>query len=235
MRAPRHGQAALGVVGVDLIAVSVEAVGEPRVDGQGPRCVRIAVVVGADVQMQAIVGEAVRRGHHDVERISLHVGGAPAEGHGILFKGDKLPERALAVAVDGVAALMLVDRQRVGLAFEGVFAILDAVRERDEQLAVAAGHHVIRTGGDDDVLALVGQFAQRRAQLGDDGMVIAMRNGKLLSGAWRQIGAGHKSLHSVVDCVSATMLPLTMWWWMRLSCGNSADEDGRCRLTAPVP
>lgn len=39
MRAPRHGQAALGVVGVDLIAVSVEAVGEPRVDGQGPRCV----------------------------------------------------------------------------------------------------------------------------------------------------------------------------------------------------
>lgn len=90
----------------------------------------IAVVVGADVQMQAIVGEAVRRGHHDVERISLLLGAAPAEGHGILFKGMTSFQNARCRSRGGVVALMLVDRQRVGLAFEGVFAILDAVRER---------------------------------------------------------------------------------------------------------
>ena len=146
--------------------------------------------------MQTVVGEAIGGGGHDVERIAGHIGCAPGQCDGFLREAFQLPIGAVSIAVDGVVARVFVDRQRVGLAFEGVFAAFDAVRERDENLAMAAAHHVIRAEGDDKILASVGQFAQRCAEFGDDRLIVAVGDGELLSGAGRQVLAGHRSLHN---------------------------------------
>jgi len=98
--------------------------------------------------------------------------------------------------MDGGVAVMLIDRQRIGLAFERVLATLDAIRERNEDLAVAAGHQIVRTKGDRQIFALIGQLAHRCAEFGDDGFIVAMGDGELLSGAGSQIDAGHS--HSIV-------------------------------------
>ena len=60
--------------------------------------------------MQSIVGETVGGGHADIERVPFHIGCAPAEGHGIFFESDEIPERTFAVAVDGIVAIVLVNR-----------------------------------------------------------------------------------------------------------------------------
>ena len=146
--------------------------------------------------MHAVIGEAVGGGDIQVKRVTDHVGGAPGEGHCVFGKRDQLPERAVAVAVDGGVAVMLVDWQRIGFTFERVLAALDTVRERNEDLAVAAGYQIIRAKGDGQILALIGQFAHSCAKFGDDGFIVAMGDGELLSGAGRQVDAGHS--HSIV-------------------------------------
>lgn len=181
---------------VDLVSIAVKAVGEPRVNGQSPRRVRVAIVVGADGQVHAVIGEAVGGGDIQVKRVTDHVGGAPGEGHCVFGKRDQLPERAVTVAVDGGVTVMFVDRQRIGLAFERVLAAFDTVRERNEDLAVATGHQIIRAKGDGQIFALIGQFAHSGAKFGDDGFIVAVGDGELLSGTGRQVNAGHS--HSIV-------------------------------------
>ena len=206
MRLGGDPQDALCVMAVDLIAVAVEAVVQPRVERHGPRGVDVAVVGRADGDGHTLIGQFVCCGDGDVERVAQQVRRAPGLGDGGLGERFELPERAVAVAVDGVVALMLVDGQFVGDAFEGVGACLDTVRERNQHLPLAAGDGIIGTERDDDVAATVGELAQRSAEFGDDGLPIAACDRVLLAGTRGKVLCHNSHSHSV-DV--QRLLPLT--------------------------
>ncbi len=152
------------------------------------------MVLRVHLHMQAVLIEFVGHVHKHVERVAREVRRAPAERHG--RRGEPLegPEVAVAVAVDCVVAFVLVDRQLVGLPFEGVFAAFDAVGERHEQLAAHAGGHVVGAEGHHYVVALPRQSAQSCALLGDDGGVITESDGILLARAGGKLGDSHRCI-----------------------------------------
>ena len=54
-----------------------------------------------------------------------------ARARAVKHQRNQLPERAVSVAVDGGVAVMLIDRQRIGLAFERVLATHDPLFHPD--------------------------------------------------------------------------------------------------------
>ena len=179
-------QAACGRIGVTLLAgLAVFAVRHPRVQAERPRRRLVAIIAGADRDGHALVVQLVRGGDGDIERIAVEVREAQRLGDAVLGERFQLPHVLVCVAVVRVVArlgMILVDRRAVVLAVEVVFAVLDAVRPRREDVAAAGRRQVVRSVAAEHLLAAVVETAQLRAELADDGGEIAMMDGILVAG-----------------------------------------------------
>lgn len=85
----------------------------------------------------------------------------------------KLPHITVGIAVQGGLTVKFVDRHLIVFTVEGVLTVGHAVRVRCQHTSVAAGNHLVRVEGDDDVFAAPFQFAQAGAQLSDNGTPFA--------------------------------------------------------------
>jgi hypothetical protein len=173
---------ASGIVGFDVIdCASTAAVGQPRVDAEGPGSSLRTVVVCDGAHRQPCIVEFVTHADDDVERVSRDIGDSPCQGHARFGQGAQFPHVTVSESVNGRPAFMLVDRQLIGVTIEGIGAVFETIGEGYQYVSVAAGHHIICFEGHDDLLSSIIESTQCGTELGDDCLVATESYGILLT------------------------------------------------------